>query len=69
MRFLGLYLLIISTAFAQTASVTGRVTDPTGAVVPQAKVTVQAVDSGVSTTEQTNDQGYYNFPSLLPGVL
>ena len=68
MRFLGLSLLIISTAFCQTASVTGRVTDPTGAVVPQASVAVQATESGVSTTVQTNDQGYYNFPSLLPGI-
>jgi outer membrane receptor protein involved in Fe transport len=68
MRFLGLSLLIISTAFCQTASVTGRVTDPTGAVVPQASVAVQATESGVSTTVQTNDQGYYNFPSLLPGT-
>ncbi len=62
------FSLLVSVAFAQTASVTGRVTDPTGAVVPQARVTVAAEGSGLSTSIQTNDQGYYNFPSLLPGV-
>jgi len=60
-------LLAVSVAFAQTASLTGRVTDPSGAIVPQAAVTVQSVDSSVSTTVQSNEQGYYNFPSLLPG--
>src|SRR6266436_9227039 len=67
MSTLWLPLLAVSAAFGQTASVTGRVTDATGAVIPQASVTVQAVDSAVSTTVQTNDEGYYNFPSLLPG--
>src|SRR5260370_5395754 len=62
------FSLLVSVAFAQTASVTGCVTDPTGAVVPQARVTVAAEGSGLSTSIQTNDQGYYNFPSLLPGV-
>ena len=67
MRSLWLSLLAVSAAFAQTASLTGRVTDPSGAIVPQAAVTVQSVDSSVSTTVQSNEQGYYNFPSLLPG--
>ena len=68
MRALWLSLLTVSTLLGQTASVTGRITDPTGAVVPQASVTAIAQGSGVSTSIQTNDQGYYNFPSLLPGV-
>src|SRR5207248_2739074 len=61
-------LLFATAAYAQTASLTGRVTDPSGAIVPQASVTVQSADSSVSTAVQSNEQGYYNFPSLLPGV-
>jgi Carboxypeptidase regulatory-like domain len=69
MRALWLPMLTAATTlFAQTASVTGRITDPTGAVVPQASITATAEGSGVSTNVQTNDQGYYNFPSLQPGV-
>ena len=68
MRALWLSLLTVSTVFAQTASVTGRITDPTGSVVPQAGVIATAEGRGVSSSVQTNDQGYYNFPSLLPGV-
>ena len=67
MRFIWLFLAVISTASAQTASLTGRVTDPSTSVVPQAKVEVEAVDSGVVNRVVTNDHGYYNFPALLPG--
>jgi hypothetical protein len=54
--------------FAQSASVTGRITDPTGAVVPQASVKVESVESGFNTTTLSDEQGYYNFPSLQPGL-
>ncbi len=65
------FLLLLSFAFgllAQTASITGRVTDPSGAVVPQAGVSVQAASSGLVTSGETNSQGYYSIPSLPPGA-
>lgn len=68
MRLLCLFSLVVCSVCAQTASITGRVTDPTGAVVPQAAVTIGATQSGFSVTVQTNDQGYYTLPSLQPGV-
>jgi hypothetical protein len=49
-------------------SITGVVTDPTGAVVPNATVKVTNVDTGVVTTLKTNSEGVYNASSLNPGV-
>jgi len=63
-----LALVASATALAQTASVTGRITDPSGALVPEATVTVESVETGLRTTVQSNEQGYYNIPSLLPGA-
>jgi outer membrane receptor protein involved in Fe transport len=36
-------------------------------VVPQASVTLESTDSGVSSREVSDEQGYYTFPSLRPG--
>src|SRR5262249_60611785 len=48
-------------------TITGRVTDPTGAVIPDATVTVFAVDTGVSTQTLTNMEGLYTLTTLLIG--
>jgi hypothetical protein len=61
------FLLGISAALAQGAEVTGRVTDPTGAVVPAAEVTVLNLETGVHHPAHTNNDGYYSVPSLDPG--
>src|SRR5262249_35823068 len=53
--------------FAQTGEITGRVTDSTGAVVPGAMVKVTSVATGADRDIQTNGEGYYNAPLLLPG--
>ena len=49
------------------AALTGTVTDPAGAVVPSAKVTVVSVESGVSQEGTTNSDGVYDVPALLVG--
>ena len=57
-----------SVAYASvTASISGTVTDPSGAVVPNATVTAHAVDTGVDSTTQTNAAGFYSFPALPTG--
>src|SRR5437870_1012970 len=48
-------------------SITGKVTDPNGAVVAGATVTVKNVETNVEATATTNDEGSYDFPVLLPG--
>ena len=53
---------------AQTASGTlrGRITDPSGAVIPNATVAATTAD-GKSVTAVTNSQGVYEFKGLAPG--
>ena len=55
--------------FAQTeeASISGRITDQTNAVVPDAVVEIRNTDTGIVSSTKTNDQGVYAFPSLPPG--
>ena len=62
-----LFLAALGTCFAQTATITGRVTDPTGAVIPGTKITVTNEATGVSRTVETNETGYYTVPLLPPG--
>src|SRR5215471_3734972 len=50
-----------------TASISGTVTDASGAAVVGATVTATNVDTGVVTTQTTNAQGYYSFQALPLG--
>ena len=50
-----------------TGDIAGVVTDPTGAVVSGAPITLKNVDTGSSTSTTTNAQGSYNFSLLQPG--
>src|SRR3979490_868980 len=50
-----------------TGSVNGTVTDPTGAVIPNAKVTATNVDTGIETPSTTNKDGIYNVRFLQIG--
>jgi hypothetical protein len=55
---------------AQTASsglVTGQVTDPSGAVVPGASITLIATKTNISLTATTDSDGRYVFSSVEPG--
>src|SRR5256884_813198 len=66
-----LFLVCAATipALAQsTASLTGIVTDASGAAVPNAKVTVTNKATGVSFNTQTDSAGAYLIPSLPIGV-
>ncbi len=50
-----------------TGTLQGQVRDATGAAVPEAKVTVTNIRTGVSNELQTNPEGRYVVPFLLPG--
>ena len=64
-----LIALSITPANAQTftGTISGRVTDQTGAGIPGASVVLTAVGTSQSRTTQSNDQGEYTFTSLQPG--
>jgi hypothetical protein len=67
-RLLAAVLLISCSAWAQyTANLQGTVADPTGAVVPQAKVSIVNTVTQVSETTTTDATGLYRFLSLAPG--
>jgi len=51
----------------QTAQITGRVTDSTGAVIPGTSLAVTNVATGVDRQVTTNEAGYYTVPLLPPG--
>jgi len=64
-----LFLLLAFSAvsFAQgLGSIVGTVTDPSGALLPGAKITVVEAGTGLTRTAVTDSQGYYVIPSLKP---
>ena len=55
-------------AQTNTASVSGLVTDPSGAVMVSASVSLVNTDTNVAQSTLTNQAGIYSFPALQPGV-
>ena len=50
-----------------TGTITGTVTDQSGAAVPGATVTLKNTDTGISRTTQTRENGKYEALSLPTG--
>src|SRR5216683_684047 len=66
--FVVLLLVSVGACFAQsTATLSGTVTDPSGAVVPGAQVTVHSLATGLDRQLVTDSAGLYTAPSLVPG--
>jgi Carboxypeptidase regulatory-like domain/TonB-dependent Receptor Plug Domain len=55
--------------FAQgiRATVTGRVVDSSGAIVPKAKVTITNIGTNETRVAEASDEGDYTIPQLQPG--
>ena len=66
---LALFLLAASITVAQssTGTILGAVKDPSGQVVPQAKVTARNVDTGTTRTVTTGEDGSYRMPEMPIG--
>ena len=66
-----LALLLVGPLNAQsivTGGTTGTITDPSGAVVANATVTLKSVATGETQTMKTNSAGAFAFSPLKPGV-
>ena len=64
------FAIAIPYASAQSLTqggVRGTVTDPSGAVIPNANVELKSVDTGATQTRKTTGTGAYNFALLSPG--
>jgi hypothetical protein len=66
---LTIILLMVPAVWAQvsTATLSGTVTDPLGAVVPNAKVTIENVATGRLTETHTDTDGAFRADNLSPG--
>jgi hypothetical protein len=51
-----------------SAQLSGVVSDPGGATVPGASLTVRSTETGLTRKAQTSDTGSYTFGNLAPGV-
>jgi hypothetical protein len=60
-------LLTTPRTFAQAAQISGLITDPSGARLPNANVTVANRDTGISRSVDSNTDGFYSVPLLQPG--
>src|SRR5258708_3700103 len=58
---------LMSAQSVVTGDITGTVTDPTGAVVSGATVTLKGENTGVSDTATTNASGLFRFALVKPG--
>jgi hypothetical protein len=69
---LALLLIVLAPVHAQAqavyGSISGIITDPSGAVVPGATVTVTSVERKTTDTVVSNESGYYLKERLLPGT-
>jgi Carboxypeptidase regulatory-like domain len=71
-RLAVLFVLVVFSIGAVTAAaqgygaISGTITDPSGAVLPNVSVLATASETGVETKAVTNSAGEFTFPTLLP---
>ena len=65
------YLSMLRTSVAQQtinyATVSGRITDPTDAVVSRAQITARETETNLTSNVTTDSEGRFRFPYLKPG--
>src|ERR1035441_8745885 len=73
-RHLAVLVLVLALrvpAMAQgetTSAIVGAVTDPAGAAIPGATVTLTSSENGLKRSVKTDDGGRFSFPQLKPGM-
>jgi Carboxypeptidase regulatory-like domain len=59
---------LCSNAQVLYGSLTGNVSDPTGAAIPKAKIEVLNTGTGLVKTQETDDRGAFLLSDLMPGT-
>jgi hypothetical protein len=62
-----LAICLSASAQTETATLSGVVQDPRGAVVPDVEVTATRIETGTVATTKSNGAGVYVFTDLMPG--
>ena len=62
-----LALAFITVAQSDRGTITGAITDPSGALIPAAKVTLTNSDTGTRSETVATETGNYTLPSLPAG--
>jgi hypothetical protein len=61
------FLALGALSFAQEATILGTITDPSGAAIPDVKITLTNTDTGISSTATASSDGQYVAPDLHIG--
>ena len=61
-------ILLVGQNVVPTGSLSGQVSDSSGAVIPGASVLVRSLATGVERSATSNHAGIYKFASLVPGA-
>jgi hypothetical protein len=62
------FVPVLLHAQAAGATLSGNVTDPSSATIPNANVSIKNIETGISRDVTTNEAGFYNAPNLSPGI-
>jgi hypothetical protein len=63
-----LFALAANSSAQVSATIGGTVSDVSNALLPGVEVTATNVNTGINTTQITNEAGAYQIPSLQPGT-
>jgi hypothetical protein len=67
-RVLLFSLVLASSVFGQTTALNGTVVDPSGAVIPNAAITLTNTQTGLQRSAVSDAQGRYSLAQLTPGT-
>lgn len=68
LTFAILFMACVALAQIISSSIVGQVSDPSGAGVPEAQITVTNEGTGISVRAKADASGTYSVPNLQPGV-
>jgi hypothetical protein len=60
-------VVLSTTALAQDAQISGRIADPSGAVIPGTAILITNADTGLARKASSNDEGQYVISLIRPG--